>query len=92
MSNNNGTISISFDSEKIYHYEIYRQDVLGSQLIFSSAGSGNRILLTDTPIAFEGKVDYTFVCHLINNEEISATLSKSVYIKDTFPEWSEDIL
>lgn len=92
VSNNNGTIGISFDSEKIYHYEIYRQDVLGSQLIFSSAGLGNRILLTDTPIAFEGKVDYTFVCHLINNEEISATLSKSVYIKDTFPEWSEDIL
>lgn len=82
ISNSYGVININFDSETIYGYEVYRQDVLGSQLIFSGVGSGEKITLTDRPIAFEGKVDYLFICHLKNNETISSSITKSVYLTD----------
>lgn len=92
VSNERGVVTLNFDSEDIYEYEVYRQDVLGSKLIFSDAGNNRSVSIIDRPIAFEGKVDYTLICHLKNNEDISASTSKSVYINDSISEWSPDIL
>lgn len=80
VSNADGVINIKFASESIYFYEVYRQDVIGTRLIYSGDGDGEEISLTDRPVAFDGKVDYTFICHLKNNEEISSSATRSVYV------------
>lgn len=82
ITNNDGFVTISFDTESIYFYEVYRNDVTGSKLLYSDIGINDTVTLGDYPMAIEGKVDYTLICHLKDNEEISASDSKSVYIKD----------
>ncbi len=80
---NGSSVNIAFDTEPIYCYEIVRTDATGSRLIYHEAGSGERAEVCDLPIGFGGKVDYTLICHLINNEEICASKNKSVYIRDS---------
>ncbi|MCM1394473.1 MAG: transglycosylase domain-containing protein, partial [[Eubacterium] siraeum] len=92
VSNKQGVVTLNFRSENIYEYEVYRQDVLGSNLIYSDSGNDDSITVVDRPIAFDGKVDYTLICRLKNNEEISSSISKSVYIDSSLSEWSIDVL
>lgn len=79
--NENGKINLSFDSEIVYVYELYRTDVTGTKLIFNEIGTGETISYKDLPVAFDGKVQYTLICHLKNNEEISSSSTQSVYVK-----------
>jgi len=79
LSVSSGIVSISFDSEEIYSYELIRTDVLGSKVIFEGTGS-EKIFLSDMPIGFGTKVEYVLICHLIGNEEIAASCSKSIFV------------
>ncbi|MDE6302712.1 MAG: hypothetical protein K2M36_03895, partial [Clostridia bacterium] len=73
VENLSGKIRIAFDSEKVYVYELYRKDITGTKCLYSGIGTGDEISITDRPITFDGKVDYTLICSLKNNEEVSAT-------------------
>lgn len=86
LSNENGTVTILLQTEKIYDYEIYRTDSSGSTMIYATSNSQGEISLKDKPISLSSRVDYTVVCHLVGNEEISSTDTKSVYITDGFAE------
>lgn len=80
ISANGSAVSIMFDTESIYEYEIYRTDVTGCTLIYSAIGSGARVSLFDRPISFGGKVEYTVICHLPNNDEIRSSSSKLIFV------------
>ncbi len=82
ISNTNGKIDVSFASESIYSYELYRSDLTGVKLILSDVGNDGILSLSDYPIVFDSKVEYTLVCHLLYNEEICNSFSRYVYVKD----------
>ncbi len=84
LKSDNGVVNIQFDTENIYSYELYRTDISGSALIFSTAGSGEICQIYDRPLSLNSKVEYTLVCHLINNEEISASSSSSIFVDNSF--------
>ncbi len=84
LKSENGVVSISFDTENIYSYELYRTDISGSALIYASVGNGEICEIFDRPLSMNSKVEYTLICHLSGNEEISASSSSSIFVDNSF--------
>ncbi len=88
-------VEVSFETEEIFNYKLYRTDVFGEVLIASFAGKESsqidcdivKFTINDTPISFDGKVKYRLHVELKNNPTVCADEEVEVYIKNEFADW-----
>lgn len=68
---NKDKVSISFDTNDIYSYNIYRHDALGKMLIMSLNGKDcqDRFSLIDMPISLD-VVEYEIECYITCNKDV----------------------
>ncbi len=93
VSNKNG-VEISFDTEEIFDYTLYRTDVFGENVIASFCGENcdsvsvnadgtNQFFMRDTPISFD-KVKYRLHVQLKGNPQVFRDEEIEIYIKNEF--------
>ncbi len=74
-----GKVWLSFETEEIYCYELYRTDALGRELLIRTSGGNLPVSVCDSPIGLGSRVTYELVCSLLCRPELSATTQKGIF-------------
>ncbi len=81
---NANRVQITFDTQDIYTYNIYREDCYGKNLVCIVQGNGEQKIIYDNPLAFFDVVKYTIECESSFNSDIKKSSTKMVYVDDLF--------
>lgn len=88
---NANRVQITFDTQDIYTYNIYREDCYGKTLVCIVQGNGEQKIIYDNPLAFFDVVKYTIECESSFNSDIKKSSTKLVYVDDLFDSGFDNI-